>query len=193
MPGAILRFPHDDTARLTHVPPPTHNVMSDHLPPGSVYRSLLALLRAGQAVETNRAVLEALFGCRSMEPELCEDGRATLLVRLPSGSAVYLTKTGELLVVAPTERDGIFRAQLFTGSAGELWRAVAARHPGLIPGRGALPRYWILREKVSPVVSTYAVFDLLSFEALERAVERDLVAHRVEATNSAARLSEQAA
>lgn len=167
--------------------------MSDHLPPASIHHPLLALLRSGQAVEANRAVLKVLFGCWNTEPELCEDGRATLLVRLPSGSAGYLTRTGELLVATPTERDGIFRAQLFTGSAGEVWRAAAERHPGLIPGRGALPRYWVLRENVSPVVSTYAAFDLLSFEALERAVERDVIARRVEAVNSAVRHGDRAA
>lgn len=138
-------------------------------------------------------MLEACFGLWSTEPELCEDGRATLLARLPSGGALYLTRTGEILAVGRPGREGSFRAQLFTGSAEDLWRAVAIRHPGVIPGRGALSRYWVLRENVSPMASTYARFDLLCFEALERAVDREDIALRVEAANSAARAAERAA
>ena len=167
--------------------------MFNHLSAGSPYRPVLALLRAGHAVETDRAVLEVLFGSWSVEPEVCEDGCATLLVRLPSGLAAYLTRTGDLLVIDQAARDGVLRAQLFTGSAEALWCTVAEHYPDLVPGRGALPRYWVLREDVSPMVSTYATFDLLCFEIVERAVERDVIARRVEAANSALRPDARAA
>lgn len=162
---------------------PTYTTMPDH-PLASEYHTLVTLLRAGQIVETIRPVLEVCFGFWSIEPELCEDGRATLLVRLSSGGALYLTRNGELLAVHQTERDGVLRAQLFTSSAEPPWCTLAVHHPDAIPGRGTLPRYWILRESIAPMISTYAVFDLLCFEVLERAGDRDSIARRVEQANS---------
>lgn len=182
------RSTHSSTATI-----PTHDTMPSHLSAAVEYSPLLTLLRAGQTLETSRAVLEVCFGFWSTEPELCEDGRATLLVRPSSGGALYLTRTGDLLVVNHAERDGVFRAQLFTGSAEPPWRTLAAHHPDVIPGRSSLPRYWILRESVSPVFSTYAIFDLLTFEILERAADRDVLAQRVEAANSAVLAGERAA
>lgn len=170
-----------------------YNTMPDHLPPASEYHSLLTLLRAGLIAETSRAVLEVCFGFWSTEPELSEDGRATLLVRLSSGGALYLTRTGELLAVHQTERDGVLRAQLFTSSAEPPWCTLAAHYPDAIPGRGTFPRYWTLRESVSPVISIYAVFDLLYLEVLERAGDRSVIARRVEEANSTIRQEERAA
>jgi len=130
-------------------------------------------------------VLEACFGLWSTEPELCEDGRATRLANLPGTGSLYLTRTGELLAVHPTGCPGVLRARLFTGSPGVLWCAVAEHYPGIAPGRGELMRYWVLRENVSLTVSVFGVYDLLSGEVLERAIDRALVVARVAAANSA--------
>jgi hypothetical protein len=165
--------------------------MPDDRPPATAYDHLIARLRAGQPIVASRAVLEACFGLWSTEPELCEDGRATMLTRLPTGGALYLVRTGEVLAVHSTSRAGMFQTRLFTGSGDLLWQAVAAHHPAAVPGRGLIPRYWSLREDVSPLVKLFAVYDLLSLEVIERAADRAAVARAVVAANSACRRRER--
>ncbi len=138
-------------------------------------------------------MLEACFGLWSTEPELCEDGRATRLANLPGAGSLYLTRTGELLAVHPAERPGILRGRLLTGSPDALWCAVAEHYPGIAPGHGELPRYWVLRENVSPATSVFGVYDLLLGEVVERATDRALVIARVAAANSAAEHTRQVA
>jgi hypothetical protein len=165
--------------------------MPEDFPPATGYDHLITRLRADQPVVASRAVLEACFGLWSMEPELCEDGRATMLTRLPTGVALYLVRTGEVLAVHATSRAGMFQTRLFTGSGDLLWQAVAAHHPAAVPGRGLIPRYWSLREDVSPLVKLYAVYDLLSLEVIERAADRTAVARAVVAANSGCRRLER--
>ncbi|HEX8273670.1 MAG TPA: hypothetical protein VF615_13625 [Longimicrobiaceae bacterium] len=86
----------------------------------------------------------------------------------------------------PTEHPDVLRARLFTGFLHGLWRTVADHHPGVAPGCGELPRFWVLRENVSLTVSVFGVYDLLSGEVLERATDRALVVARVAAANSTA-------
>jgi hypothetical protein len=155
------------------------------IPPAAEYRALLDLLHSDAAAEASRPVFEACFGPWSTEPELCEDGRATHLATLPGAGALFLTRNGELLAVHPTERPGVLCARLFTDSLHSLWRTVTDHHPGVAPGCGELPRFWVLRENVSLTVSVFGVYDLLSGEVLERATDRALVVARVAAANSA--------
>lgn len=98
--------------------------MPDDRPPATAYDHLIARLRADQPVEASRAVLEACFGLWSRAPELCEDGRATMLTRLPAGGALYLARTGEVLAAHSTtalgySRRGCSRAR--GTSSGRLW------------------------------------------------------------------------
>ena len=167
--------------------------MTDLRPFAAEYRSLLDHLRGGAPVEASRPVLEACFGLWSTEPELCEDGRSTRLANLPGAGSLYLTRTGELLAVQPTECPGVLRVRLFTGSPDALWCAVAEHYPGIAPGRGELPRYWVFRENVSPAVSVFGVYDLLVGEVVERATDRSLIVTRVAAANSAAEHMRQVA
>lgn len=160
--------------------------MTDLRPSTIEYHPLLDRLRGGAPAEASRAVLEACFGLWSTEPELCEDGRATRLANLPGAGSLFLTSSGELLAVHPTERPGVLRAWLFAGSPDALWGAVADHYPGIAPGRGKLPRYWVLRENVSPTLAIYGVYDLLLGEVVERHTDRALVLARVVAANSPA-------
>ncbi len=160
--------------------------MTDLRPSTIEYRPLLDRLRGGVPAEASRPVLEACFGLWSAEPELCEDGRATRLANLPGAGSLFLTRSGELLAVHPTERPGVLRARLFAGSPDSLWDAVADHYPGIAPSRGELPRYWVLRENVSPTLAIYGVYDLLLGEVVERATERALVLARVADANSPA-------
>jgi hypothetical protein len=114
-----------------------------------------------------------------------------MLTRLPAGGALYLARTGEVLAAHSTSRAGIFQARLFTGTGDLLWQAVAAHHPAAVPGRGLIPRYWSLREDVSPLVKLYAVYDLLSLEVIERAADRAAVARAVVAANAACQRRER--
>ncbi|MEW5930430.1 MAG: hypothetical protein AB1941_23465 [Gemmatimonadota bacterium] len=159
--------------------------MTDLRPFAAEYRSLLDHLRGGAPVEASRPVLEACFGLWSTEPELCEDGRATRLANLPGAGSLYLTRTGELLAVHPAERPGILRVRLLTGSPDALWCAVAEHYPGIAPGRGELPRYWVLRESVSLTIFVFGVYDLLLGEVVERGTDHTLIVGRVAAANSA--------
>ncbi len=167
--------------------------MTDLRPSAAEYRHLLDLLHGGASAEASRPVLEACFGLWSTEPELCEDGRATRLANLPRAGSLYLTRSGDLLAVHPSERPGVLRARLFTGSPDALWHAVAEHYPGIAPGRGELPRYWVLRENVSPAVSVFGVYDLLLGEVVERGTDRTLIVDRVAAANSAAEHMRQVA
>ena len=160
--------------------------MTDLRPSPVEYRPLLNRLRGGAPAEASRPALEACFGLWSTEPELCEDGRAIRLANLPGAGSLLLTRSGELLAVHPSERPGVLRARLFTGSPDRLWRAVGDHYPGLAPGCGELPRFWVLREIVTPTVAVFGVYDLLLGEVVERATDRTLVAARVAAANSAA-------
>ena len=160
--------------------------MTDLRPFAAEYRLLLDRLRAGAPAEASRPVLEACFGFWSTEPDLCEDGRATRLANLPGAGSLLLTRSGELLAVHPSDGSGVLRARLFTGSPDTLWRAVGDHYLGIAPGCGDLPRYWVLREIVSPTVSVFGVYDLLRGEVVERVNERTLVAARVASANSAA-------
>ena len=94
--------------------------MSDHNHTASEWGLLPILLRSGKTIYAMRAMLEACFGLWSTEPELCEDGRATLLTRLPADGALYLTRTGEILEVQPMNRGDVLQARLFTGSGDVL-------------------------------------------------------------------------
>ena len=160
--------------------------MTDLRPSAVEYRPLLARLRGGAPAEASRPVLEACFGLWSTEAEFCEDGRATRLANLPGGGSLLLTRSGELLAVHQTEPPGVLRARLFTGAPDALWDAVADHYPGIAPGCGELPRYWVLRENVSPTAALFGVYDLLLGEVVERATERALVLVRVAAANSPA-------
>ncbi len=165
--------------------------MSDHNHTASEWGLLPILLRSGKTIYAMRAMLEACFGLWSTEPKLCEDGRATLLTRLPADGALYLTRTGEVLEVQPTNRGDVLQARLFTGSGDVLWQAVEAHHPTAIPGRGLVPRYWSLREDVSPMIALHCVYDLLSFQVIARAVDPGVIIRCVKAANSASRLLER--
>jgi hypothetical protein len=167
--------------------------MTDLRPFAAEYSPLLDRLRGGASAEASRPVLEACFGLWSTEPEFCEDGRATRLANLPGAGSLLLTRSGELLAVHPSEHPGVLRARLFTGSPDTLWRAVGDHYPGIAPGCGELPRYWVLRDIVSPTVSVFGVYDLLLGEVLERATDRALVIARVAAANSAAEHMRQVA
>ena len=160
--------------------------MTDLRPFAAEYRPLLDHLRGGAPAEASRAALEACFGRWSTEPELCEDGRAMRLANLPGAGSLYLTRTGELLVVHPAECPGVLRARLFTGSPDALWCAVAEHYPNIAPGGGELPRYWVLRENVSLTIFVFGVYDLLLGEVVERGTDRTLIVGRVAAANSAA-------
>jgi hypothetical protein len=153
--------------------------------------NLPLLLRAGQTVHATRTTLEARFGHWSTEPVLCEDRRATLLTRLSVNGALYLTRTGEVLEVHPTDRGDVFQARLFTGSGSLIWQAVAALHPTAVPGSGLVPRYWSLREDVSPMLAVHGVYDLLAFQVIARALDPGVITRCVKAANSASRLSER--
>lgn len=158
--------------------------MSSDLRSASVHH-LLSRLRSGEPAEADRAVLEAHFGLWTTEPELSEDGRATRLATLPSGRTIFLTRTGEVLVVHHVERQAPLRARLFSGSPEAIWRALADHHPDAVPGCRALPRYWVLRENISPAAAIYGVFDLLQLQVVARDTVRDVVAAQVATLNSA--------
>lgn len=160
-------------------------MIPDPFRPEPEYDRLLLLLRAGERIEAHRATLEACFGLWSDDHVLCEDGRATRLTRPHAHTAVYLTRTGEILVVHPVPRSDVFRARLFTGPADIVWQALEILHPDAIPGRGTVPRYWVLRENITPVTAIYGVYDLLDFEVVERAPDRDTIVYRVDMANAA--------
>lgn len=158
--------------------------MSSDLRSASTHR-LLRRLRSGEPAEADHAVLEAHFGLWSTEREICEDGRATRLAVLPFDRTLFLTRTGEVLVVHHVERQAPLHSQLFSGSPEAIWRALADHHPDAVPGCLAMPRYWVLRENVSPAAAIYGVFDLIHLQVVYRDTDRDVVAARVAALNSA--------
>lgn len=166
--------------------------MSSDLRSASVHH-LLSRLRSSEPAEADRAVLEAHFGLWTTEPEICEDGRATRLATLPSGRTIFLTRTGEVLVIHHVERQAPLRSRLFSGSPEAIWRSLADHHPDAVPGCSTLPRYWVLRENVSPAAAIYGVFDLLQLQVVSRDTDRNVVAARVVALNSARCASGQAA
>jgi hypothetical protein len=166
--------------------------MSSDLRSASVHH-LLSRLRSGEPAEADRAVLEAYFGLWTTEREICEDGRATRLATLPSGRTLFLTRTGELLVVHHLERQAPLHSRLFSGSPEAIWRSLADHHPDAVPGCGALPRYWVLRENVSLAAAIYGVFDLLQLQVVSRDTDRDVVAAQVATLNSAPCATRQAA
>ena len=158
--------------------------MPSDLQSASAHR-LLCRLRSGEPTEADRAVLEAHFGLWTTEPELCEDGRATRLATLPSGRTIFLTRTGEVLVVHHVECKAPLRSRLFSGSPEAIWRGIGDHYPDAVPGCGAVPRFWVLRENISPAAAIYGVFDILQLQVISRDTDRDVVAAQVAALNSA--------
>lgn len=126
----------------------------------------------------SRSELELCFGTSSTGPDLVEDGRATVLLQLSAG-ALLLTRAGELLLVHPSERPDLVRAELFRGHSDTLWEAVSQREPTAMPGGGRLPRYWLICEPYGLGCFTFGRLDLRTFEVVERAGSRDMMVQGV--------------
>lgn len=129
--------------------------------------ALVQQLSAGLEVQATRSELELLFGRWSVRDELCEDGRATCVHRTPTGTRVFLTPDGMLLIVQElTVSDELYGCRRITARPAELWEGVATVFPGLGPGRNGFKRFWVLREDVGPCLDRWGVYDMRSFVVL---------------------------
>lgn len=129
---------------------------------------VLAQLREGRTLEVPLVILAELFGPFCSDSMLCEDGRTYLLLTSDACDHVFLTHGGDVLVVSGGGPTGSRRVRLFTGPAADMWDDIGRCDPPLVPGRGALPRYWLLREPTTPFTSLYCVYDLAACEVRVR-------------------------
>lgn len=147
------------------------------------------LLRKASATSSERVTqairsdFERRFGWWSQQQQLAEDGRATVLFSLPDGGALLLARTGDILAVHADDKGDLFRVRIFSGRASRPWDAVGALYPGAVPGTGAMPRYWTLREAVTPHLSTHAVFDLLQLSVVVRDIDPQAIQEAVRQAN----------
>lgn len=129
-----------------------------------------------------RATAERAVGGLRDGPEIVA-GTATRLQTLPGGRALYLTRSAELVEIAPGPNRRLLYLQWFSGSAEALWGAVGALYPGVQPGV-SMPRFWQTEERVDfSGAVLYGVLDLLTLEVLEWECDQAAVRRRVEQAN----------
>jgi hypothetical protein len=151
---------------LLHHPQLTLEMNSVHLLSST---DLKTRLHCGRIVRARRAELEVVTG--PWRASTCLSAEHTTLLKLLPDAALMITRDGDALVVRETG-DEDFEARLYRSRGHLPWPDVEHAIPGVTPGAGIVPRYWLLEERVSSWIHTYAAIDLNTYAVVWRSLDR---------------------